>query len=159
MEELVAAGGDDCVTDQISTIWSGEARIGPAAWLASATYQLWRIVDRRDAAHPPALEKIAAEVGATPVQVALSWTLRQDGLIAIPKASSVAHVRENRGPPISFFRRSACDTRRGISQATRPPSTRDALASDDNIVARRNKAQTGSAVEAEFKLVEPATGG
>ena len=41
-------------------------------------------------------DKIAAEVGATRVQVALSWTLRQDGLIAIPKASSVAHVRENR---------------------------------------------------------------
>lgn len=44
----------------------------------------------------PALDKIAAEVGATPVQVALAWTLRRDGLIAIPKASSVAHVRENR---------------------------------------------------------------
>ena len=44
----------------------------------------------------PALEKVAADIGATPVQVALSWTLRHDGLIAIPKASSIAHVRENR---------------------------------------------------------------
>jgi diketogulonate reductase-like aldo/keto reductase len=28
--------------------------------------------------------------------VALSWILRQDNIIAIPKAASPAHVRENR---------------------------------------------------------------
>jgi diketogulonate reductase-like aldo/keto reductase len=44
----------------------------------------------------PALDEIATQVGATPAQVALAWTLRHRGLIAIPKASSVAHVRENR---------------------------------------------------------------
>jgi len=31
-----------------------------------------------------------------PGQVALAWLLRQDGLIAIPKAGSPEHVRENR---------------------------------------------------------------
>lgn len=32
---------------------------------------------------------------ATPAQVALAWVLRQPGLIAIPKAGSVAHLRQN----------------------------------------------------------------
>jgi diketogulonate reductase-like aldo/keto reductase len=42
------------------------------------------------------LAKIAEFIDATPAQVALAWTLRHDGLIAIPKAGSVDHVRENR---------------------------------------------------------------
>ena len=45
----------------------------------------------------PALAAVAAgHEGATPAQVALAWLLRQDGLIVIPKASTPAHVRENR---------------------------------------------------------------
>jgi aryl-alcohol dehydrogenase-like predicted oxidoreductase len=32
----------------------------------------------------------------TPAQIALAWVLRQDGVIAIPKASSLDHLRENR---------------------------------------------------------------
>jgi Aldo/keto reductases, related to diketogulonate reductase len=41
------------------------------------------------------LREIAERHGATPAQVGLAWLLRQDGLCAIPKASTVAHVREN----------------------------------------------------------------
>lgn len=44
----------------------------------------------------PELKRIAYEHGATPAQVALAWVLRNDGVIAIPKASTVGHVRENR---------------------------------------------------------------
>jgi diketogulonate reductase-like aldo/keto reductase len=43
-----------------------------------------------------ALGKVAQRLGATPAQVALAWTLRHDGVVSIPKASTVAHVRENR---------------------------------------------------------------
>jgi diketogulonate reductase-like aldo/keto reductase len=43
-----------------------------------------------------ALATIAARHGATPAQIALAWVLRQDGVIAIPKAGTPAHVRENR---------------------------------------------------------------
>ena len=39
---------------------------------------------------------IAKRHGATPVQVALAWLLQRD-VVAIPKASSPDHVRENRG--------------------------------------------------------------
>ena len=41
------------------------------------------------------LKSIAARHGATPAQIALAWVLRQDGVIAIPKAGTPDHVREN----------------------------------------------------------------
>jgi diketogulonate reductase-like aldo/keto reductase len=41
-------------------------------------------------------KKVAARHGATPAQVALAWVLRQDGVVAIPKAGTPEHVRENR---------------------------------------------------------------
>ena len=44
-----------------------------------------------------ALRRVAARHQATAAQVALAWILRQDGVIAIPKAGSIDHVRENRG--------------------------------------------------------------
>ncbi len=44
----------------------------------------------------PKLAAVAERMGATPAQVALAWTTRRDGVIAIPKAGSVAHIRENR---------------------------------------------------------------
>ena len=99
MEELVAAGGNGCVTDQILY---NLVRRGPELdllpWLAEHNIPVmaYSPVEQGRLSTHPALDKIAAEVGATPVRVALSWTLRQDGIIAIPKASSVAHVRENR---------------------------------------------------------------
>jgi diketogulonate reductase-like aldo/keto reductase len=43
-----------------------------------------------------ALKEVARHLGATSAQVALAWVLRQDGVVAIPKAGTVAHVRENR---------------------------------------------------------------
>lgn len=42
-----------------------------------------------------ALKKIAQSHGATPAQIALAWVLRQPDMIAIPKASTEAHVRDN----------------------------------------------------------------
>jgi diketogulonate reductase-like aldo/keto reductase len=42
------------------------------------------------------LADVAKRLGATPAQVALAWVLRQDGVVTIPKAGRVAHLRENR---------------------------------------------------------------
>jgi diketogulonate reductase-like aldo/keto reductase len=42
------------------------------------------------------LLEVAARHGATAAQIALAWLLRQDGMIVIPKATSAAHVRDNR---------------------------------------------------------------
>jgi diketogulonate reductase-like aldo/keto reductase len=44
----------------------------------------------------PALEIVTARYATTPVQVALAWLLRPDGLIVIPRAGTPEHVRENR---------------------------------------------------------------
>jgi diketogulonate reductase-like aldo/keto reductase len=41
------------------------------------------------------LRKIAKHHGGTTSQIALAWVLRQPGAIAIPKASSEKHVRDN----------------------------------------------------------------
>jgi diketogulonate reductase-like aldo/keto reductase len=45
---------------------------------------------------PPVLHAVAARHGVTPSQVALAWVLRIDSVIAIPRASKLEHVRENR---------------------------------------------------------------
>lgn len=42
------------------------------------------------------LKAIAERHGATPAQIALAWVMRDDGVIAIPKASRQEHVRDNR---------------------------------------------------------------
>ena len=43
----------------------------------------------------PSLAAIARRHGATPAQVAVAWSLRHPGVIAIPKSADPAHVREN----------------------------------------------------------------
>lgn len=43
----------------------------------------------------PALAAVAARHATTPAVAALAWVLRQKGVIAIPKASTAAHVRAN----------------------------------------------------------------
>ena len=45
----------------------------------------------------PVLKAVAERHDATPAQVALAWVIRDDGVIAIPKAADPTHVRENRG--------------------------------------------------------------
>jgi diketogulonate reductase-like aldo/keto reductase len=48
--------------------------------------------------HPhPVLKRVAKRHDATPVQIALAWVIREDGVVAIPKAADPKHVRENRG--------------------------------------------------------------
>jgi diketogulonate reductase-like aldo/keto reductase len=43
------------------------------------------------------LQQVAAGLGATPRQAALRFLVRHGGVFAIPKAASIAHVRENAG--------------------------------------------------------------
>jgi pyridoxine 4-dehydrogenase len=46
--------------------------------------------------HSEALNSVAAQVGATPMQVALAWLLRRsENILLIPGTSSIAHLREN----------------------------------------------------------------
>jgi diketogulonate reductase-like aldo/keto reductase len=42
-----------------------------------------------------ALDALARRHGCTPQQIALAWTIRNDGVMAIPKAAGADHVRQN----------------------------------------------------------------
>ncbi|MFK3740607.1 aldo/keto reductase [Massilia sp. TN1-12] len=44
----------------------------------------------------PQLRAVAARHGKTPAQIALAWVLHQEGVVAIPKAVRLEHVRANR---------------------------------------------------------------
>jgi diketogulonate reductase-like aldo/keto reductase len=99
MEELVAAGGEQCQTDQILY---NLTRRGPEhdliPWLAERRMPVMAyspVEQGRLLAHR-GLAAIARERGVTPALVALAWLLARDRIIAIPKAGSAAHVRENR---------------------------------------------------------------
>jgi diketogulonate reductase-like aldo/keto reductase len=45
----------------------------------------------------PVLKRVAERHDATPAQIALAWVIREDGVVAIPKAADSKHLRENRG--------------------------------------------------------------
>ncbi|WP_419808779.1 aldo/keto reductase [Sphingomonas sp.] len=99
MVELVAAGGEGCATDQILY---NLTRRGPEhdllPWLANHAMpaMAYSPVEQGRLIADPTLNHIATSVGATPAQVALAWTIRNGDVIAIPKAGTVDHVRENR---------------------------------------------------------------
>jgi diketogulonate reductase-like aldo/keto reductase len=98
LEELGAAL-PDCATDQV--LYNLEAR-GPEYDLLpfcrdhgmpvmaySPVGQGGRLLRH------PALRSVAARHGTGPAAIALAFTLRSPGVIAIPKASDPAHLREN----------------------------------------------------------------
>lgn len=99
MAELDAAGGQDCATDQILY---NLTRRGPEPdllpWLDrhDIPVMAYSPVEQGRLLADPALARIARDIGGTPAQVALAWVLQRPATIAIPKAASVAHVRENR---------------------------------------------------------------
>lgn len=45
----------------------------------------------------PLVNEIARQHHASPAQILLAWVIRHQGVIAIPKAASLAHVKENAG--------------------------------------------------------------
>jgi diketogulonate reductase-like aldo/keto reductase len=45
----------------------------------------------------PEVRRIAAQHGVSPAQAALAWVLRQDGVVAIVKASTPDHINEDHG--------------------------------------------------------------
>lgn len=64
------------------------------------------------------LREVAKRHDATPAQVALAWLTRQKGVIAIPKAATLAHVEENLG---SLDLRLTGDDLAALDRAFPPP--------------------------------------
>jgi diketogulonate reductase-like aldo/keto reductase len=71
-----------------------------------------RLLDNR------AVARVAVRHGATAAQVCLAWVLRQPGVIAIPKAGTPEHVRENHGAIALSL---TDDDRRELDRAFPPP--------------------------------------
>ena len=45
----------------------------------------------------PVLDELAEKYGKTQAQVSLNWLISQENVVAIPKASNPAHLRDNLG--------------------------------------------------------------
>ena len=70
------------------------------------------------------LREVASRRDATPAQVALAWLLRQDGMIVIPKATKLDHVRENRAAADLLLSE---DDLAALDRAFPPPASRTPL--------------------------------
>lgn len=99
MQELLAAGGTACATDQVLY---NLTRRGPELdllpWLADHQLPMmaYSPIEQGRLLSSRPLQQVAARLGATPAQVALAWVLHQDQVLAIPKAGRVVHVQDNR---------------------------------------------------------------
>lgn len=99
MKELLGVpAGEDCATNQVLY---NVTRRGPEfdliPWMAARSMPLmaYSPIEQGRLPRGGALEAIARRHEASPFQIALAWLLNRSGIIAIPKASSAEHVREN----------------------------------------------------------------
>jgi len=100
MKELLRApGGDAVATNQVLynlTRRGIEFDLLPQAQQRGLPLMAYSPIEQGRLSHYPEVQDIAERHGVTPAQVALAWVLRQQGVIAIPKASKVEHVQQNR---------------------------------------------------------------
>ncbi|MGE0715010.1 MAG: aldo/keto reductase [Alphaproteobacteria bacterium] len=127
MEDLVAAGGQACAANQILynlarrgveydlLPWCERNRVAVMAYTPLEPGRL---------ARNAALARIAEARGVPPLQMALAWVLRRTGVIAIPKASSEAHVRMNRAAEELIL---AADELAALDAAFPPPTRKKSL--------------------------------
>ncbi|WP_026987018.1 aldo/keto reductase [Fodinicurvata fenggangensis] len=128
MEELVSVRGGTAVqTNQVlynltrrgiewdMQPWCRERQIPIMAY---SPIEQGRMLDQ------PVLQRVAARHNASTPQVGLAWLLRQEGVIAIPKAGSPEHVEENRA---ALDLQLSQDDLAELDQAFPPPSRKQPL--------------------------------
>jgi diketogulonate reductase-like aldo/keto reductase len=99
MEELWGLDGDGCATNQVLYNLSRrsiEHDLVPACRKRHIPIMAYSPIEQGRLLRHAALKDIASRHDATPAQIALTWLLRQDGTIVIPKSATLARVRENR---------------------------------------------------------------
>jgi diketogulonate reductase-like aldo/keto reductase len=101
MEEMCALpGGDAMATDQILYNLSRrgvEWDLLPWCRQRSIPLMAYSPIEQGRILRRPELRAIALRHEATPAQIALAWLLRHPDVMAIPKAATPQHVRENLG--------------------------------------------------------------
>lgn len=99
MQRLEAIdGGDRCAANQLLYhLGSRGIEFDLLPWMQARDMPMmaYSPLGRGGLLDHPVIKAIADRHDASPAQVALAAILRQDGVIAIPKASSVAHVEAN----------------------------------------------------------------
>ncbi|WP_018260225.1 aldo/keto reductase [Methylobacterium sp. WSM2598] len=98
LDDLAEAGGAACAVNQILynvTRRGPEFDLLPAMDARGIAAMAYSPVEQGRLPGDGALAAVAARHGATPYQVALAFTLRRPGVMAIPKAGRLAHVQEN----------------------------------------------------------------
>ncbi|KVV25800.1 aldo/keto reductase [Burkholderia cepacia] len=128
MAELVdEVSGGACATNQILY---NIARRGPEfdllPWLAGhgMPAMAYSPVDHGRLPKRSPLDEIARQHGVSVMRVALAWVLAQPGVFAIPKASRIEHVRDNRAALDFMF---SDDERAQLDAYFRPPRSKRAL--------------------------------
>lgn len=100
MEELAAEpGGQNCATNQVLynlTRRGIEFDLLPWCRERRMPIMAYSPIEQGRMLGDNTLRTVAGRHNATPAQIALAWLLRQPGTMVIPRASSPAHVRENR---------------------------------------------------------------
>jgi diketogulonate reductase-like aldo/keto reductase len=100
MEELFSiSGGEACATDQVLynlTRRGIEWDLLPWCRRNGIPVMAYSPIEQGRIPARGILQSIADRHDATPFQVALTWVLALDGVVAIPKASDPDHVRANR---------------------------------------------------------------
>lgn len=99
MDELAAAGGDGCATDQVLynvTRRGPEFDLLPALAGRDVSAMAYSPVEQGRLPNGGALQAVADSHGVTAYQVALAWVVRGANVLAIPKAADAGHVRQNR---------------------------------------------------------------
>ena len=100
MDELAdMPGGSECATNQVLynlTRRGIEFDLLPWCRKRSMPIMAYSPIEQGRLLGEAALNRVAARHNATAAQVALAWLLHEPDMIAIPKASTPAHVRDNR---------------------------------------------------------------
>ena len=100
MAELLAlSGGTQCATNQVLyNLRRRGIEAGLLPWCRDRGIPImaYSPIEQGRLLHDRMLTAVAIRHRATPAQIALAWVLRQRDMMLIPKASSEAHVRENR---------------------------------------------------------------
>jgi diketogulonate reductase-like aldo/keto reductase len=98
MNELAAAGGVDCVVDQILyniSVRGPEFQLLPDLARRGAVVMAYSPVAQGRLPSGGALAAVAARHEVSPYQIALAWVLRDRNVMAVPKAASLDHLEQN----------------------------------------------------------------
>ena len=128
MNELVAIdGGREAATNQVLYNLArrgGEFDLLPWCRARQMPVMAYSPIDQGRLLTNATLRRVATRHGATAAQVALAWSVRHEGVIAIPKGANADHVRENRG---ALHVHLTADDLDELDREFPPPSTKKPL--------------------------------